>query len=64
MEIDPSTDPNDNIPREMFFKALRGDKTEDKKVILNQCMCVIVAMWMKKDGEEYEPNSWVTMTSG
>eukprot|EP00978_Attheya_sp_CCMP212_P047609 scaffold422425_cov55-Attheya_sp.AAC.2 len=64
MEIDPNTDPNDKIPREMFFTVLKGEKTEDKKIILNQAMRLIVLLWKKKDDDEYEPNSWVTMTSG
>eukprot|EP00978_Attheya_sp_CCMP212_P042313 scaffold255552_cov35-Attheya_sp.AAC.2 len=64
MEIDPNTDPNDDSPREKFFTALKGEKTQDKKIILNQSMILIVLLWKKQDGDEYEPNSWVTMTSG
>jgi hypothetical protein len=62
-EIDENTDPNDDSPREMFFTELRGAKTEDKKVILNQAMQNVVALWKKSNGEEYEPGTWVTTTN-
>jgi hypothetical protein len=44
MEIDPNSDPNNKIPREMFFTVLKGEKTEAKKIILNQAMTLIVAL--------------------
>eukprot|EP00978_Attheya_sp_CCMP212_P024726 scaffold78213_cov28-Attheya_sp.AAC.2 len=51
------------IARVSFSSVLKGDKTDDKKIILNKAIKLIVLLWVKKDGNQYEPNSWVTMTS-
>eukprot|EP00978_Attheya_sp_CCMP212_P010967 scaffold26739_cov34-Attheya_sp.AAC.1 len=50
-------DRNSNAPTEKFFALLKGRKTNEKKIILNRAMGIVITLWRKKDGSNYEPNT-------